>query len=83
MSTFSFPYIGTAQFEGADPNDPILQNATALAQRAQTALSNNQNFLAITNPTNAQAVAQVKALTRQMDGVIRFLLGQFDSIADS
>lgn len=58
-------------------------NQQALQQRAQTALTNNQSFLAIAAPTQAQAVAQVQALTRQVDGLIRFLLGAFDTIADS
>lgn len=58
-------------------------NQQTLQQRAATALTNNQTFLAIASPTQAQAVAQVQALTRQVDGLIRFLLGQFDTIADS
>lgn len=58
-------------------------NQGALLQRAQTALTNNQTYLAIAAPTQAQAVAQVAALTRQTNGLIRFLLGAFDTIADS
>lgn len=58
-------------------------NQETLRQRAQTALTNNQTFLAIASPTQAQAVTQVQALTRQVDGLIRFLLGAFDTIADS
>jgi hypothetical protein len=58
-------------------------NVVTLLQRAQTALTNNQTFLAIASPTQAQAVAQVQALTRQVDGLIRFLLGTFDTITDS
>jgi hypothetical protein len=63
--------------------DPILTNKITITQRAQTALTNNQNYLAIVSPTQAQAVAQVGALTRQVDGLIRFLLSQFDTITDS
>jgi hypothetical protein len=58
-------------------------NMQTLQQRAQTALTNNQAYLAIVNPTTAQAVTQVAALTRQVDGLIHFLLGQFASITDA
>lgn len=55
-------------------------NQAALQQRAQAALTNNVTYLAIPSPTNAQAVTQVSALTRQVDGIIRLLLNQFDTI---
>lgn len=42
--------------------------------KARAALTTNRTFLAIANPTNAQMAAQVKALTRQNDGVIKLLL---------
>ncbi len=56
-------------------------NAATLQQRAQNALVNNATFLTIASPTNAQAVAQVQALTRQISGVIRLLLNQTDTTA--
>lgn len=46
-------------------------NERTLRDRASTALANNRDFLAITTPTNAQVVAQVKALTRQVQALIR------------
>lgn len=58
-------------------------NRDTLVQRANTALANNSTFLAIGAPTQAQAVAQVQALTRQVNALIRFTLGQFDTITDS
>lgn len=58
-------------------------NQATLTSRAQTALTNNATFLAINNPTTAQAITQVKALTRQVDGIIRLLLDQVDSLSDS
>jgi hypothetical protein len=54
-------------------------NKATIQQQAQTALTNNQTYLAIASPTTAQAVSQVAALTRQLDGVIRLLLQKFDA----
>lgn len=48
----------------------------------KTALSNNATFLALASPTNAQVLAQTKALTRQMNNVIRLLAGVLDGSAD-
>jgi hypothetical protein len=50
-----------------------------VAERAAAALDINAAFLAIASPTNAQTLAQVKALTRQTSGLIRMALNQFDS----
>jgi expansin (peptidoglycan-binding protein) len=53
-------------------------NRATLEQQAATALTGNRDFLALASPTNAQVVAQVKALTRQNNGVIRLILGRLD-----
>jgi hypothetical protein len=41
---------------------------------AQQAIADNATFLALASPTNAQTLAQVRALTRQMNRVIRRLV---------
>lgn len=46
-----------------------------LLDRAGQALAGNIAFLANGAPTNAQVVAQVRALTRQMNAVIRLQMG--------
>ena len=56
-------------------------NRTSLQTKATNAIATNNKFLAITSPTNAQAVAQVQALTRQNTAIIRLLLGLLDSTA--
>jgi hypothetical protein len=56
-------------------------NSATVANRAQLALANNQTFLALAAPTAAQTLAQVQALTRQTNGVIRLLLAQLDATA--
>ena len=52
-------------------------NRLTIEQQAALALQANRDFIAST-PTNADAVAQVKALSRQMNGVIRLLLNELD-----
>lgn len=58
---------------------PVEQtNADTLREQALQAMVNNRTFLALATPTNAQTVAQVKALTRQNNAIIRMLLGHFN-----
>jgi hypothetical protein len=52
-------------------------NATIRSQ-ATTALDNNRTYLAVGAPTNIQVVAQLRAVTQQMNGVIRLVLGKLD-----
>lgn len=54
-------------------------NQQTLTAKAQAALINNATFLVIGNPTQAQAVTQVQALTRQVNALIRLALNQFDT----
>lgn len=63
---------------------PVVRDVTAEAnkatirQQAATALTNNRTYLAIATPTTAQMRAQIDALTRQNQGIIRLLLNQLD-----
>ena len=45
---------------------------------ARQALATNRAYAALANPTAAQTTAEVKALARQMNGVIRLLLNALD-----
>lgn len=49
-------------------------NASSLEAKARAAITGNDAFLALATPTNAQTVAQVKALTRECSALIRLLL---------
>lgn len=68
---------------GQTPDEILAANAATVLQRAQQALGVNATYLAIVSPTTAQAVAQVGALTRQVNGIIRTLLDSFSSISDT
>lgn len=58
--------------------DPEVVNARQIRERAVSAMQNNRDFLAKSSPTNAELATQVKALTRQTQGLIRMALNQFD-----
>ena len=60
-------------------DDPTANNAITLQDRARLAMISNRDFLALSSPTNAQNAAQVKALTRQNNGIIRLLIGALDA----
>lgn len=68
----------TAQLAAQDTADAQANNSVTLRQQAAAALAGNRTYVALASPTNAQTTAQVKALSRQVNGVIRLLLGQFD-----
>jgi uncharacterized membrane-anchored protein len=54
-------------------------NRITLEDKATQALATNAKFLALTTPTNAQTLAQVKALTRENTAIIRLLLNRLDT----
>ena len=53
-------------------------NAETLRKRAKAALQSNRDYLATPTHTQAEALAQVEALTRQVNALIRFALLEFD-----
>ena len=53
--------------------ETAVTNEKSLMEKAGAAIETNKTFLAITSPTNAQVVAQVKALTRQNNALIRLI----------
>lgn len=94
MPLIDHSVYGIGGFDPAKTNNNVIISATltvdqadingdALRNKAQTALTNNQAFLAISSPTNAQALAQIQALTRQMDALIRLQLALLADISDT
>lgn len=57
---------------------PEAVNGDALRTAATASLAANRYFLAIATPTNAHVLAQVRALTRQLNRLARLTLGQLD-----
>ena len=51
--------------------------ATALLAKASNAIAANVTYLAIASPTNAQVGTQVKALTRQVNALMRLVAGMY------
>ena len=76
--------VGWASTDGVTWNAPpipvAVTNTAALQQAAQAALDNNITYLAVATPTAAQVEAQVGALTRQVDALIRLGLGLTDEL---
>jgi hypothetical protein len=54
-------------------------NRTTIVEQATTALTDNATFIAIATPTTAQNAAQIKALTRQVNKLIRLAIGKLDA----
>ncbi len=54
-------------------------NRGSIRDKALAALSDNADFLGLASPTSAEAVAQVRRLTRECNGLIRLVLGQLDT----
>jgi hypothetical protein len=73
------PDVGWKLVNGAFVPPASVVNAAALRAKAVAALGANANFLALSPPTTAQSVSQVRALTLQIDAVIRVVLGLVDT----
>ncbi len=61
----------------------IGQNETTLRSRATAALTSNTTYLALAAPSTAQNTAQIKALTKESNALIRLLLGLLSDISDT
>jgi len=71
--------ILTAEAANDAASAAAVANLAALLTKAANAIANNVTFLAIPSPTNAQVLAQVNALTLQVDALIRVVANQLSS----
>lgn len=72
--------------DGALVSDvPVVRDVTAetndraIRDQAAQAMVGNRAYVALAAPTAAQTTAQVKALSQQMNALIRLALGQLDA----
>lgn len=58
-------------------------NAVTLLTRARLAITQNATYLGLATPTAAQQTAQIDRLTRECSALLRVLLADTKSLADS
>lgn len=68
----------TATLAAVDADRSRDVNSTTIRTQAANALANNRAYLALTAPVAADNLAQIKALTRQNNALIRIALGMLD-----
>ncbi len=71
-------HAGTEVGDAPEPPPAELRRARLLA-RAREAIDADRAYLDIGQPTQAQAVAQVRALTRQTAALLRLAAGLLDA----
>lgn len=64
--------------EVVEYDNTVEVNESAIRDAVRTALATNRDYVALSSPTAAQTAAQVKALSRQNNRMIRLLLGLLD-----
>ncbi len=69
-----YTYDGTNFFAPAVPVSAVIQ------RRLDAAIDQNVAYLALNPPTQAQALAQINALTRQVNGLLRLQRNRLDAV---
>lgn len=80
-TTRPFTAEETARAQALEAAATASNNFATVRTAATNAIASNQTFLGIASPTNAQAVAQIQALTRQVNALIRLVLNELSSTA--
>lgn len=63
----------------AHVGDPDRQTIVAIETKTRQAFAANNAFLAIATPTAAQVTAHTKLLTKEINGILRLILGDFSA----
>lgn len=75
------PEVGWTYDGNAFTQPAPVANKDTILGKVSAALTNNQAFLGLSSPTNAQVLAQIQALTRQTNALMRIVSEQLDSTA--
>lgn len=67
----AWPIVQQQRADAAAAAQTATANESTIKTQAAAALTANATYLALASPTTAQNAAQVKALTRQVNGLIR------------
>jgi hypothetical protein len=59
--------------------DPDQARLIAIEAKAAQAFASNNTYLGLASPSAAQTTTQVQRLTREVNGLLRLLLGDFTS----
>lgn len=78
MKQQTYDENGVLVYEEDIAEPPEMTRRQTIEDAARQALTSNRAFVA-SSPTAAQTAAQVKALSRQQNGIIRLLLGALDN----
>jgi hypothetical protein len=66
-------------YDGTAFTPPPVPTSALIERKLDAALDANLAYLALNPPTTAQALAQVGALTRQVNGILRLMRNRLDS----
>lgn len=69
----------TEQLTGLYVEPPEVKVEKNIREAVEAALASNDTYLGISSPTNAMNAAQIKSLTRQMNGLIRLAVDRYDT----
>lgn len=78
-STWTVVWVSRNKTAQEIANATANTNQATIISQAQGALTTNATYIALASPTTAQNTAQIKALSQQVDKLIRLALGLFDA----
>src|SRR5690242_1024063 len=67
-----------ADLAAMDTGNTQTANRVSLESKAASAVASNITYINLASPTTAQTTAQVKALSRQVNALIKLVLNQLD-----
>lgn len=74
----TYDAVGNVLDERVETLPPERANRDAIEQTLRQAFTTNRDYIATTGPTAVQTTAQVKALSRQINALLRLTFGLLD-----